>query len=496
MELSWRTGLILVGLIGVVVIIIDGVRRMRRARSEALKLDISNEFKFPEGDHNPELPGGGFRVVSPGGSEQPLGAKDYSVDASAEFHSEESRAETRFRGMSAARRVSDERLEPVLGDMPVIQDDEPGLLERASEPLSSNSPHSGSTTAVVAPAERDLTASGQGHGRQPLDIADDSFEDTISTWLDEREGEGDIKLSESVADNAARMVDGQASIIPTAKPINLDEEVPILMSVEDLGDREVKIEEPSAEETPVTSAAKSKSAESDGQPKEQAVAEEIERAIEPSTKRRVQDPHLEREFSDSIASEKEQVTDFGYGQPAEETPPTDRRSPVVFANPDADQLANRVKPEVVLSIHAFCRGSEGFSGEALLHLFDACDLRYGREGIFHRFEEADGRGPIQFSVSQTFEPGIFNPDTIKQESFSSLSFFMSLPGPSRPLEAYLAMSEMARVMETQLGAELLDSSRSVFTRQTVEHDRQQIVDYERRRQLAEKKQSSRKKRRR
>ena len=40
MEWSWRTVLILIGLLAIAAIMIDGFRRMKRARAEALRLDI------------------------------------------------------------------------------------------------------------------------------------------------------------------------------------------------------------------------------------------------------------------------------------------------------------------------------------------------------------------------------------------------------------------------------------------------------------------------
>ena len=40
MEWSWRTVLILIGLLAIAAIMVDGFRRMKRARAEALRLDI------------------------------------------------------------------------------------------------------------------------------------------------------------------------------------------------------------------------------------------------------------------------------------------------------------------------------------------------------------------------------------------------------------------------------------------------------------------------
>uniref|UniRef100_UPI003B00EEC7 cell division protein ZipA C-terminal FtsZ-binding domain-containing protein n=1 Tax=Bacterioplanoides sp. TaxID=2066072 RepID=UPI003B00EEC7 len=71
---------------------------------------------------------------------------------------------------------------------------------------------------------------------------------------------------------------------------------------------------------------------------------------------------------------------------------------------------------------------EGFKGSDLIYLFNSCDLRYGEKNIFHRFEEKDGEGCIQFSVSQSHEPGTFEPAKMADQTFRGLSFFMSLTG--------------------------------------------------------------------
>ena len=162
--------------------------------------------------------------------------------------------------------------------------------------------------------------------------------------------------------------------------------------------------------------------------------------------------------------------------------------PVNYAGPNAEVLANRKDAEMVLVIHTIARDMDGFRGKDLLFLFNSCDLRYGEKDIFHRFEDADGEGCIQFSVAQMHNPGTFDPAQMADQNFSGLSFFMSLPGPKKPLEAYEAMSEMAQVVSRNLKADVLDGSHSAMTPQTMEHERQQILDYERQQRLAAKKQ--------
>ncbi|MEK9765322.1 MAG: hypothetical protein VW274_02475, partial [Thalassolituus sp.] len=67
MEWSWRTILILAGLLVIAAILFDGFRRMKQARAEALRLDIQPGTDDSEDDYNPELPGS-VRVVSKGES--------------------------------------------------------------------------------------------------------------------------------------------------------------------------------------------------------------------------------------------------------------------------------------------------------------------------------------------------------------------------------------------------------------------------------------------
>ncbi|MCG8611587.1 MAG: hypothetical protein MI864_13735, partial [Pseudomonadales bacterium] len=70
--MSLREWLIVIGIIIILGILIDGYRRMRRARSDADNMSRSmNGDNFSDStpldeDFNPELPGGGARVVRPG----------------------------------------------------------------------------------------------------------------------------------------------------------------------------------------------------------------------------------------------------------------------------------------------------------------------------------------------------------------------------------------------------------------------------------------------
>lgn len=407
MEWSWRTVLILLGLLMVVAIVIDGLRRMRRARAEALRLDVDPAFRAATADdRNPELPGGGFRVVKPA-SAAPVSAP----------------APTPARAHSAPVRPA-----PGLAEKPSRQ--EPEIVFNARD------------------AEPDFTA-------EPL-----------IPWQDEL---GDVRV---IPDAKAELPESPlvhsrvqdlhippSPLIPKARPVNLDEQVPVLLDVEELGAEEdstpVIVPEPAA---PVTM---------------RAAPQTVEPAPEVSA-----EPEI---IAEDVLPEPQIAEEI------EEIPAALPLQPVNFAGPDAEKLSARPEPQIVLEIHCIARNPEGFSGKDILFLFNSCDLRFGEKEIFHRFEQPDGKGFIQFSVAQSFNPGIFVPAAMAQQHFRGLSFFMSLPGAQKPLEAYEAMSGMALVVARQLHADLFDGARSALTHQTIEHDRQTIIDFERRQRLAAKK---------
>jgi cell division protein ZipA len=137
-------------------------------------------------------------------------------------------------------------------------------------------------------------------------------------------------------------------------------------------------------------------------------------------------------------------------------------------------------PREVLVINVLSKDKKGFNGPDLLQILLACDLRFGKMNIFHRYEKANGRGQVQFSVANLVEPGTFNLDAIDGFCTPGVSFFLALPGPEAPIRAFDYMVETAQVLVKNLHAELRDEAHSAMTSQTLEHCRQRIRDFERR----------------
>lgn len=149
------------------------------------------------------------------------------------------------------------------------------------------------------------------------------------------------------------------------------------------------------------------------------------------------------------------------------------------ADVEPGRLPRDIDPEVFM-LNVVSRDPDGFSGEDILHILLACDLRFGDMNFFHRHEFEAGRGAIQFSVANMMQPGVFDIDNMAQFNTPGLVFFLTLPGPEDMMKAFDYMLETAQAVARNLSGDVLDETRSVVTKQTLEHCRQQIRDLERR----------------
>ncbi|NUT76592.1 cell division protein ZipA [Pseudomonas sp. C1C7] len=149
------------------------------------------------------------------------------------------------------------------------------------------------------------------------------------------------------------------------------------------------------------------------------------------------------------------------------------------ASPSASDK-EQPQAEEVLVISVICRDAAGFKGPALLQNILESGLRFGEMDIFHRHESMAGNGEVWFSMANAVKPGVFDLDDIDHFSTPAVSFFLGLPGPRHPKQAFDVMVAAARKLSQELNGELKDDQRSVLTAQTIEHYRQRIVEFERR----------------
>lgn len=274
---------------------------------------------------------------------------------------------------------------------------------------------------------------------------------------------------------------GGARIKTKRSPPNLqlDEPVPVLM-------QSVRIGEPEPEDEPEPLDARAEPAWADDRD------ERFDEADAWQT-----EPQAQDERYDSRDDEPEADDDW-QGAPMRDEPQRDepvRDAPrhaaeladdeeffgePVAAAEQSSQSPNIGAAQEVMVIHVISKDEQGFRGQDLLQILLACDLRFGRMNVFHRFEQANGRGPVQFSLANLVEPGSFDLDAMDDLHTPGVTLFLALPGPEKPITAFNYMVETAQVLVRNLNGELRDEAHSVMTAQTIEHCRQRIRDFERR----------------
>lgn len=139
------------------------------------------------------------------------------------------------------------------------------------------------------------------------------------------------------------------------------------------------------------------------------------------------------------------------------------------------------EPEEVLIINVMAHKGEMFKGGELLDIILQCGMRYGNMDIFHRHSDTKGEGALLFSMANMVKPGTFDLDAMDEFETPGVSLFMTLPINADSMQSFDLMADTARAISETLGGELKDEQRSVMTRQTLEHCRQRVRDFERKR---------------
>ena len=134
--------------------------------------------------------------------------------------------------------------------------------------------------------------------------------------------------------------------------------------------------------------------------------------------------------------------------------------------------------EELLVIYVLAQPDRPFAGRELVSTLRGKGLRYGQMNIFHRLDPMSK--VMKYSVANAVEPGTFDLTELDDLETPGLTFFMRLPGPQQPQEAFDDMWRVARDVAISLGGELKDDQRSAITAQTIEHYRERILEFSRR----------------
>ena len=157
----------------------------------------------------------------------------------------------------------------------------------------------------------------------------------------------------------------------------------------------------------------------------------------------------------------------------------------LFDEPDSEEEEPAVdgEPELIFSLFVVAEQEKPFKGPELVQTLVEQGMRHGDMDIFHRHAQSNGRGAVQFSLANAFEPGIFELKKVDDLETRGLALFMALPGPQKPMKAYDLMVKTARAITQELGGFVLDASKSNFSKQIESHHREQIVEFERKQLL-------------
>lgn len=135
-------------------------------------------------------------------------------------------------------------------------------------------------------------------------------------------------------------------------------------------------------------------------------------------------------------------------------------------------------PQEVIIINVMAKPGTYFYGDELLPVLQHYGLRLGNMNIFHRHTEPNGNGAVMFSMANMVKPGTFTLNSIEDFATPGISFFVQFPNRHGNMKAFELMLATANAIKEAMDGDLKDERRSVLTRQTVEHCRQRVRDFE------------------
>jgi cell division protein ZipA len=155
--------------------------------------------------------------------------------------------------------------------------------------------------------------------------------------------------------------------------------------------------------------------------------------------------------------------------------------PVYEAPVDEPRMAPQPVEKIwqdVYVINLMGRPGHDLQGATLLASLMALGFKFGEMDIFHRHEDANGKGEVLFSMINMVKPGTFNPYRMEQFTTPGVSLFMQLPLRSNAAFAFEDMLQAADQLASDLDAMLTDMDRSPLSDETIARYRHELAAYE------------------
>ncbi|MCC2607315.1 cell division protein ZipA [Planctobacterium marinum] len=149
----------------------------------------------------------------------------------------------------------------------------------------------------------------------------------------------------------------------------------------------------------------------------------------------------------------------------------------------ADAASEDTQQNEVLILNVRVPEGKAIQGAALLPSLLTLGFKFGEHNMFHRHAASNGKGPRLFTLANMFNPGTFDIDNMENFNTRGLSLFMTLPIEADAHQVFNMMHNAARKLADEFGAQVLDSRRSVLTKQSLQQYVEKIREFERRRMI-------------
>ncbi|MEI8648322.1 cell division protein ZipA [Paraglaciecola sp. Hal342] len=147
------------------------------------------------------------------------------------------------------------------------------------------------------------------------------------------------------------------------------------------------------------------------------------------------------------------------------------------------QAPTQDQPQEVLVLNVKTADDAPIQGAALLPMLLTLGFKFGDQDIFHRHVNANGKGPVLFSLANMFKPGVFDIDNLENFTTHGITLFMILPIEGDPHQVFNMMHNATRKIADEFNAQILDGRRSMLTKQGLQQYVERIREFERKRMI-------------
>ena len=156
----------------------------------------------------------------------------------------------------------------------------------------------------------------------------------------------------------------------------------------------------------------------------------------------------------------------------------------LFSNDEFEEYSLESNLESKVFVINLVSQQTGFTGAKILAAAMEVGLELGEMNIFYRYSETPGRKKVPlFNMANMVEPGTFPMDKMEEFVTPGLSLFLQISGGQSGLALYDEMLMAAEKLAASLEGQLQDETHCALTRQAIEFQREEIIEYQRRQML-------------